>query len=347
MKYKLLSVSKSDKLLCVNIGDYIQALASSQFYPRIDGFIDRDMELNSYNEEPCKMIMNGWYLHNPLNWPPSDKINPLFVAFHINSTAKDRLLSTESLDYLKKHQPIGCRDLRTMELLQQKGVESYFSGCMTLTLGKKYHSDIKEDKTYIVDPFYDGVINFNKSIISIFEFIKNPFDIIKLLKNKGLKIHDGRNLILKFLKTSLYYREYRKIFGRQILIDSIYITQDSYMYQKQFHSDEERLKEAERLVKLYSRARLVITSRIHCALPCLGLETPVVYLQKVEDSEASSCRLDGLLDLFNIVKVYKGSLIPNFEIKHLITKDNVPQNKSLWKKYASQLCESCSKFILE
>lgn len=39
MKYKLLGMSTEESL---NIGDYIQALASSQFYPQIDGFIQRE-----------------------------------------------------------------------------------------------------------------------------------------------------------------------------------------------------------------------------------------------------------------------------------------------------------------
>lgn len=84
MNYKLLSVSTEGQ---VNIGDYIQALASKQFLPHLDGFIQRE-ELKGYNEEECKVIMNGWYMHHPENWPPSNKIIPLYVAFHINSLAK-------------------------------------------------------------------------------------------------------------------------------------------------------------------------------------------------------------------------------------------------------------------
>ena len=48
MKYKLLAVSKFPNISGVNIGDYVQALASSQFLPHIDGFIDRDEDLKDY-----------------------------------------------------------------------------------------------------------------------------------------------------------------------------------------------------------------------------------------------------------------------------------------------------------
>lgn len=210
MIYRLLSVSKSSRTVGANIGDYIQALASSQYYPHIDGFLDRDLDLKNYEGEPCKMIMNGWYMHNPDNWPPSEKIQPLFVAFHINKVAKEALLSSASISYLRKYQPIGCRDLNTMELLQEKGVNAYFSGCMTLTLGKTFHSENKDNTTYIVDPFYNGSLN-TKNILSAFiEFIKHPIDILKLLGMKQLCLHFGRNVLMKFLKTVLYYREYTK-----------------------------------------------------------------------------------------------------------------------------------------
>lgn len=119
MKYKLLAVSKFPNISGVNIGDYVQALASSQFLPHIDGFIDRDEDLKDYAGEPCKVIMNGWYMHLPQNWPPSDLIDPLFVAFHLNSGVKEVLLSSQSIAYLKSHQPIGCRDLNTLYLLSK------------------------------------------------------------------------------------------------------------------------------------------------------------------------------------------------------------------------------------
>ncbi|WP_264821067.1 polysaccharide pyruvyl transferase family protein [Acinetobacter schindleri] len=32
------------------------------------------------------------------------------------------------------------------------------------------------------------------------------------------------------------------------------------------------------MLEKYSTAKLVITSRIHCALPCLAMGTPVIYI---------------------------------------------------------------------
>ncbi|MDL2266025.1 polysaccharide pyruvyl transferase family protein, partial [Parabacteroides sp. OttesenSCG-928-G21] len=136
----------------INIGDYIQAVAAKQFFDSIDLFLERE-RLNQYEEDPVRLIMNGWFMHEPQNWPPSPAIQPIFVSFHINSIAYDRLLAKQSIDYLKQHEPIGCRDINTMELLQAKGVDAYFSACLTLTLDYKYKSEKKSKKCYFVDPY--------------------------------------------------------------------------------------------------------------------------------------------------------------------------------------------------
>lgn len=346
MKYKLLAVSKFPNISGVNIGDYVQALASSQFLPHMDGFIDRDEDLKDYNGDPCKVIMNGWYMHLPENWPPSNLIEPLFVAFHLNSGVKKELLSLESISYLKSHQPIGCRDLNTMELLRNNGVDAYFSGCMTLTLGEKYHSKDKEDKTYIVDPIYNGTLCLNTIFQALSIVFLHPLDILKLYRIEELHLHYGRNLVSKFLKTALYYKEYSRVFGRKLVMDSIYISQENMYYKTHFKTDVQRLAEAERLIKMYARAHLVITSRIHCALPCIGLETSVIYIEKENDTEESKCRLGGLRELFNIVKITNGVLTPNFDTTLPITVSNHPSNKDTWRKLAIDLKRRCRDFIL-
>ena len=132
----------------VNIGDYIQALAAAQFLPAKDGFIQRE-KLKDYDGTRCRMIMNGWYMHHPEQWPPSEKIDPLFVAFHINVSAKDAMLSEESISYLKKHEPIGCRDFYTRDMLREKGVDAYFSACLTLTLGMTYKAEEKIGRAHV------------------------------------------------------------------------------------------------------------------------------------------------------------------------------------------------------
>lgn len=144
IKKGVLAMSTEEYL---NIGDYIQGLAPAQFFDNIDLYIERE-RLGAYNGEECKVIMNGWYMHRPSYWPPSPKIKPLFVAFHITTTVKDRILTDKGIEYLKKHQPIGCRDYFTRDLLLDKGIDAYFSGCMTLTLGEKYLNSENDGNIY-------------------------------------------------------------------------------------------------------------------------------------------------------------------------------------------------------
>ena len=97
-KYGLMTYSKQTGY---NIGDYIQSLAAKQYLPQVDYYIGRD-HLSEYNKEPVKMIMNGWYMSIPSNWPPSDLIDPLFVSMHVNKSAKDEMLRDEGVNYFKR-----------------------------------------------------------------------------------------------------------------------------------------------------------------------------------------------------------------------------------------------------
>lgn len=342
-----MSVSKFPGLVSINIGDYVQALAASRFYPHLDGFVDRDEELKDYDGEECKMICNGWYMHNPKNWPLSEKINPLFVAFHINSLAKDKMLSPQGIAYLKKHQPIGCRDLYTYELLREKGIEAYFSACLTLTLGCQGGGEKKprNGKIYIVDPIYNGKFSPKNILKSFVQVARNPLDILRLCRNKQLGIHRGRNLLKRLIRVALYYSEYTRVFSRDLVMRATYVLHESPYYKNGFSSDYERLDMAKRLVDMYSEAGLVITSRIHCALPSLGFGTPVIYLKSSSEPEFSTCRMGGILDFFNIVEVNNGKLKALFKADLPITASNHPKNKDNWKPYAEALCKRCRDFI--
>lgn len=337
MTYKLLSVSTESG---VNIGDYIQALSSAQFLPSLDGFVQRE-ELSDYTGEEAKMIMNGWYMHHPEKWPPSPKIDPLFVAFHMNSLAKDSLLREGSIQYFKKHEPIGCRDRETMRLLQQKNVDAYFSGCMTLTLGEKYKNPVKEDKCYFVDPYFVTEWSFINIIKSSLYLLANWGDISIIAK----KYPENKSSLRKKMILTAFHREYSKMFTRDTLLNAEYINQQSIDIQQSHESEESYLAEAERLVKKYATAKLVITSRIHCALPCLGMETPVIYTKDAGQSEASACRFDGLEELFTVLTWDKGKLYPQFEVNGKLSVNNHPANKTNWKQLAASLIKSVKQFL--
>lgn len=341
MKYKLLGVSTEPY---VNIGDYIQALASSQFLPHIDGFIQRET-IDEYNGEESTIIMNGWYMIHPQHWPPTDRIIPLFYAFHINAMARKELLESKSLLYLKRNEPIGCRDTNTAELLNKNGIKAYFSGCMTLTLGYKYKSTVREDKCYIVDAFHTTPKYLFYRIKIILTLIMKWHTISIIEKKKRILPHKI-NRVRSLVSAASFFMDYNRYFTADTLVNAEYICQESENYKQQFPTDKQLLQEAERLVRLYAKAKLVITSRIHCALPCLGLETPVIYIENLEQGEVSSCRLGGLRDLLTIFTWNGNKLISPFKIRQRLSINNPPKNKDNWKPLSRNLIKVLSnKFV--
>lgn len=236
-------------LLCydtTNLGDEIQSLAARQFLPRTDILVDRDWPGRVPEGGPYQIVFNGWHNHRPENWPPSPSLDPLLVSVHVtrevNSANKLKLVPSEvllegaNLEYWKAHGPVGTRDLATKALFEEHGVEAYFSGCMTLTLGD---GRARERGDYVC-----------------------AVDLAKPL----LKHLCGR------------------VPGRVVTTAHEDYAQASF---------EERCAKAETLLSLYARAKCVVTSRLHCALPCLALGTPVLFVISAPDRY----RFSGLSEL--------------------------------------------------
>lgn len=307
-----------------NIGDYIQSLAAAQFLPTIDYFVNRE-QLDLFQKEDIRLIMNGWFTHHPEHWIPSKYIHPLFVAFHINASHKDKILSPEGIEYLKQNQPIGCRDIYTTELLNKYGIDAYYSSCMTLTLDKKYkvNNEERSDEILIVDPLFN--------VKSFKEIVSHPRHIFSELKNGWLKNYFTKR---KFLSN---------IFDKDIIKKASLINHQIINSM----SHQERFDYAETLIKRYARAKLVITSRIHCALPCLALNTPVIFINSFHDISNKS-RLNGLIDLFNRIDVNlaTGEYSCNFNLPHnRIESDIKIQNPDKYIEYSAKLKQVCNDFV--
>ena len=122
--------------LSINIGDNIQSLAVRNLFHRI-GIpesevvgVDRD-DLPGYRGGPVRLLMNGCFYQRC--FPLPETITPVFFGFN---TASDGLVRDQRA-MLKKHEPIGCRDAATQELLTRHGIAAYVSGCATLTLDRR------------------------------------------------------------------------------------------------------------------------------------------------------------------------------------------------------------------
>ena len=263
----------------VNIGDYIQSLAAKQFLPQVDTLIDRD-SISDYDGEVLKMIMNGRWTPLEGNESLSPKIDPLFVSYHLDSYE----LKPEMLAYLKQYEPIGCRDIGTQEYLEKKGISAYFSGCMTLTLGKQYQSSESERTDEIIFNDLDWKPERNNW--------KATFGIGKKGKTfqRNKKIND---------------------FLRQFILPSeeVKITYTSHLYPLG-KAHQEYFDIAEDILKRYSKAKLVVTPRIHCALPCVAMGTPVIFMFEKYDEK----RYKKLIDFLNYIDLSNDIMLSNLKI---------------------------------
>ncbi|MEP3836587.1 MAG: polysaccharide pyruvyl transferase family protein [Algibacter sp.] len=320
MKYGLLKYDENKRFF--NVGDNIQSLAAKQFLPKVDEYLNRE-KLGEYHGKKTKLIMNGWFTHNIHNWVPSEDIEPLFVSFHMNNTAAPFMLSEKGIAYLKKHEPIGCRDKFTAQTLIEKGIDAYFTGCLTLTLDSyKVDDSERGDDIYIVDPLYSyprpEKIFYNAKAIVRNILNGTAFQLNK--KNKHLK-----NFI-----------------SPELLKSAHFINQEP---PSNTYSTAEKFEMAEDLLKKYAKAKLVITSRIHCALPCLAMGTPVIFVNGF-NSFVDSCRFDGILELFNRIDIddKTGKFTNNFNLEGKIDKNTKIKNLEKHHDLANALKSKVKSF---
>lgn len=219
-----------------NLGDEIQSLAAMQYLPSYNDWIVRDNISHHSFKAATKVIMNAWWMHSE-KFPPNNKLIPLLISMHFSENFKKKIIGDQnSIDYLIKHGPVGCRDISTLKFLDNLNIPAYFSGCLTLTINKRNHLK-KENYILLIDL---------------------PQEIETAVSNKTN------------LPTYSLTHEMSSIL-----------------------SSDNKLFIAQNYLDLYQQASFVITSRLHVALPCLALETPVLFFT---DNPLDS-RFGGLLDL--------------------------------------------------
>lgn len=132
------------------LGEYVTGLQQRvKMERRIEGVsgrvrlvaLDRDFASGKSYPDGTWLVSNGWFMHRnfhgAFDFPYPASVRPIFVSFHVNNPD---LLSDEVVDYLRRYQPIGCRDWTTVYWLRARGVVSFFSGCLTTTVGQIFEA---------------------------------------------------------------------------------------------------------------------------------------------------------------------------------------------------------------
>ncbi len=294
----------------INLGDYIQTIAADAFLPRVDVEVDRD-HLSIPLTGRTKLIANSWYcLHD--DWHQfSPQLDPLLVSMHVSQKSLENPMQKvlSRIRDIAAVRPVGCRDYYTLEFFQKHKIPAYFSGCLTLTLQRER---------------FTQRIARSGVVISDCPYVSQRHDLFPLNhwwnhKIRGKKI---RSLVDSFLD---------RVNGSVVYLNHT-ASMDS--------SHQQRFEQAKALLETYANAELVITSRLHCALPCLAMGTPVIFIGPYD-----SCRFQGLGNLVNHIFVKKNEAI---EEAHILTDNsNKVINPTEHLKLSNTLRQTCSNFIKE
>jgi len=240
MKYGIIEFNRGG---IINIGDYIQLKINENIYSEMGIDLNQVVkisfyELSRYSGDdvilPITFPLFGYNDNSDITCY-SKNIHPVFLCVSLLDTN----LSEREIEYLKKNEPIGCRDDHTATNLKKQGIKAYLNGCTTLTLPKRPHN-LHCTKVYCVDVF-DEVFN------SMPHSIKSNCEI--------------RTHIFKSM------------------------------------SHENAMKCAENLLNEYrENASLIVTSRMHCAVPCAAMGIPVIFINQTYSYRFSW--LEGIVDVY-------------------------------------------------
>ena len=248
----------------------MQSLAGAQYLPGVGAWVDHTALAAHRPPAPHSSTLalgNAWW--GATGWgaftmPPSPSLRLLLTSVNINDW---RLVgSPASLGYLRREGPVGARDTKTLAQLLAHGVPARFSGCLTLTLSPHLRSG--GGGVVVVDTAVGGGGWQGEVWVGGEKQLAAVSALVPNLTREEVVTYSHN--VGSFSDVSFHHH-----------------------FQHAYHS----------LLQV-GRARLVVTSRIHVALPAVALGTPVifVFLEGAEDAlpGGGGRRTAGLRDLFHL-----------------------------------------------
>ncbi|MDP9105649.1 MAG: polysaccharide pyruvyl transferase family protein [Candidatus Eremiobacteraeota bacterium] len=245
------------KVSTENLGDHIQIIAGQRLLSRLGitpaRTVDRDDELDSAaalpsGDEPAGILLNGWFKSKHSAWPPHARYAPVLHGFHIRLFQCPPLVSEASIAFFRRHEPIGCRDVYTANLLRSKGVEVFVSNCLSLTYSRRIERPETQTEVFVVS------------------------------RDERIK---------------------------EVLAPAL----DRYTFVSHYtgcHDFAANTAQAERVLDMYrSRAKLVVTTLLHCALPAMAMGIPVVVFYPLNDEAGHASDRERFSSLETMVRVYR------------------------------------------
>lgn len=281
---------ENSNMWAINVGDNLQFMAVDYLYesmhiPKKDVVYLSINEIAKYRGERLILPLN-WSIFDR-NWMVDGKISiseyiePVFLAVTMGASYKEAYWNEENIAFLKKHEPIGCRDINTRNVLRRKGIRAYLNGCLT-SLFPKQMCNIKKDKVFFIDA---------------------PVEL-------------------------------QKYVPKEYLSDAIFMTQQYYFSNE---IPVKALKEfvIEHYQQIIQEAKMVVTSRLHIASPCIAFGIPVIMAKKEIDNRFGW--LEKYISLYNQDNFseidWNPPIIEYEEAKRKIIQLNCSRIFSEWEKW--------------
>lgn len=247
----------NETTLC-NLGNSTQELAMDKIFSDIDItesdciYIARDEDFDNHNNNDFTIIPVHMSImeNNKKRLPLPDNYKPVFLAIYNRDGVFDN--EPELLEYLKKFQPIGCRDEHSKNILRKYGIKAYLTGCFTVCFDVR-KSTPSDGKVFIID-VPDEVNEYIPENLKV--------NAIYLSNVISTKIHP--------------------------------VTEEEDIRQKEI---------ARKRLEMYkNEAKLMITGRLHIAIPCMAMGIPVILIRDNYDHRFGW--VDKYLPLYTIEDVH-------------------------------------------
>ncbi len=213
-----------------NLGDDLRTYAAMQLLPRVDRVLDAD-NLDApleglADDDRVIALLSGNVLRENTHWLPEKHIAPVCVGVHLSQEDVWGMpfarLNGAGKDYLAACAPIGCRDHRTVKLMEQTGIPHTLTGCLTLTLKRPQ----VRTQNYVC-------------------CVDVPRDVVQTLRTYAAGC-DVQELTHQLDNPSADF--------------------------------DARMENVRQMLRIYAGARFIVTRRLHCAMACLAVGTPVLLL---------------------------------------------------------------------
>ncbi|KAL7477764.1 hypothetical protein ACHAW6_003561 [Cyclotella cf. meneghiniana] len=273
----------------MNLGDETQGLAGIQMLPRLDAFVERDriemvtfansstprLHPESLEDDGRRVIVffNAWWGTTDMTWPPPAYIEPVSLSMHIQpaSVIRDKFMEVSnsivedsrgnSLSKKKVFRKLQKGDTRSL-----KFIAPYL----------KSQEPIGARDTPTLEFFRENGIQ------SIFTAC-----LTMTLSLPTIERDDSILVVDVNVKDQL-----KGVVPHEILQNATFLSQK--LLGDEAEDNVHRFILAFERLFVYSRARLVFTSRLHVALPCVALGTPVVFVHGKSLPGGGGNRMDGL-----------------------------------------------------